>query len=169
MRLTNSFSLLMLIVLCSSNIATASAPDKDTREDLKGINYIGVIVMVPNDEIKQFGLTEDNLTALIELKLRQNGIKIRAKNQNSPDCAVLIFDMAIINEEELGGIIYSSNLEFYQNVKLVRNNKIVLGCTWNDSSLSFSPRSDFKDSAKSILDDHLNIFLNEFFKANPKN
>lgn len=67
---------LVAVTLVLANIAVAQALDVGSRESLKGISGVGIVVEDIGPEASADGLAQDAIRAAVELILRSKGIRV---------------------------------------------------------------------------------------------
>ncbi len=125
-------------------------------EVLEGINALDVLIESLNEEALELGLTENRLQTVTELRLRKEGIKI-----TGPQDPTLYVNVNVV------GKAYHISLEIKELLDLIRiKNSCLVVVTYNKGFTgTHGNKPEFIVSSLSIL---LDIFLNDYYKANPK-
>jgi hypothetical protein len=135
--------------------------NKYTRETLKGINKICVIVEHLKPEVEQAGLSRSQILKDVGLKLRLAGIKVLAyENSFKEECVGYIY----INLNTMKPIqdlyIYNIDYEFRQKVFLKQNQSLfVPATTWSTGRLGTGYIANIRESIKNRVDEFINAYL----------
>jgi hypothetical protein len=148
-----------------SIVPFAFAEDKEiTRLTLRGIKEVNVVIESIEPEIQSLGLTQAQVRADVEAKLREANIAI------SPDIergrpAVYLY-VQVIRPEKFNRLFYSISLSVLQNVVLERDPNVKTNTdTWVARMLGMSSGTDaIRSDIRSLLDQ----FIEEYRKANQK-
>lgn len=142
----------------------------DSRiKSLKEIDGFNILIEKLNPDIEQRGLlTEEQIKADIEPKLKLLGIKILTKEEKYSTIGfpTLYINVDCTQLEKTGEFIYNISIEVLQQVTVVCNRVIVHDAvTWNAGLFGIS--SDIGKIRKD-LKDGIDFFCNDYLKANPK-
>ncbi|MGB2809403.1 MAG: hypothetical protein WBC22_16800 [Sedimentisphaerales bacterium] len=142
------------------------------QQSLVGIDAMYVSVDELPKNAKEAGLTKRQIQTDIELKLRREGIKVVTSQEEwlklsgSPYLFVTIQSLKL---EELPVFAYSITVELKQGVFLMRNRNISnLATTWNEHRVGCAGEKVFVSSTRRYVSDFVDIFLNDYLAANPK-
>ena len=148
-----------------SIVSFASAEDKEiTRMTLRGIKEVNVVIESIEPEIQSLGLTQDQVKADVERKLREANIAV------SPDIErgrpALYLYVQVIRPEKLNRLFYSISLSVLQNVVLERDPNVKTNTdTWLVRMLGMSSGTEaIRSDIRSLLDQ----FIEDYRKANQK-
>jgi hypothetical protein len=152
-----------VVALCV--VPFAFAEDKEiTRLTLRGIKEVNVVIESIEPEIQSLGLTQAQVRADVEAKLREANIAV------SPDIergrpAVYLY-VQVIRPEKFNRLFYSISLSVLQNVVLERDPNVKTNTdTWLARMLGMSSGTDaIRSDIRSLLDQ----FIEEYRKANQK-
>ena len=141
------------------------AEDKEiTRLTLRGIKEVNVVIESIEPEIQNLGLTQAQVKADVEAKLREANIPV------SPDIergrpAVYLY-VQVIRPEKISRLFYSISLSLLQNVVLERDPNVKTNTdTWVARVLGMSSGIDaIRSDIRSLMDQ----FIEDFRKANQK-
>jgi hypothetical protein len=152
-------------VLFLSIVPFALAEDKEiTRMTLRGIKEVNVVIESIEPEIQSLGLTQDQVKADVEGKLREAKIAV------SPDIErgrpALYLYVQVIRPEKLNRLFYSISLSVLQNVVLERDPNVKTNTdTWVVRMLGMSSGTEaIRSDIRSLLDQ----FVEDYSKANQK-
>lgn len=168
----------MLAVICGSTLYTINGcADKEevgeynasTRIEAQyvgtGIDAMYVVVEDLTKDAIEAGLTRKQIQTDVELKLRQEGIRIRS----TPVDAFLCVNVNILKILDGSMLANSITVELKQVVFLMRNPKIlILATTWSKSMTGYAGETVFVSSMRQDVSDLVDIFLNDYLAANPK-
>ncbi len=152
-----------VIILCV--IPFAFAEDQEiTRLTLRGIKDVNVVIESIEPEIQNLGLTQAQVKADVETKLREANIAI------SPDIergrpAIYLY-VQVIRPEKINRLFYSISLSLLQNVILERDPNVKTNTdTWVARMLGMSSGIEaIRTDIRSLLDQ----FIEDYRKANQK-
>jgi len=134
----------------------------------KGLESIGVFISSLDDDAKKAGFTEEELKNSIELKLRQNGIKVSDTNDfDDSEPSFLYLRLNVMYIEKDAHYVYGIDLCFVQPVRLLRNDNVLIAKTWDQNYLGIELPSRIRNTVNSCLDDLLIEFLNTYHESNP--
>jgi len=151
-------SLFCLFILLASSISTAQElVPSDPAYALKGLKSLGVLVEGLKEKAIKIGLSEDRLRTIAELKLRREGIEVLEYGS---------FPQLYINVNVLSRA-FNITIKIQEWVQLRRDPSIeCFGVTWDDSVTG-----SYEGGAEYIVDtlnQALEVFLNDYYRANPK-
>jgi hypothetical protein len=149
------------LLLCV--IPFAYAEDKEiTRLTLKGIKEVNVIIEPIEPEIQSLGLTQAQVQADVEAKLRAADIAVMPDIQRGRPAVYLY--VQVMRPEKINRLFYSISLSLLQNVVLERNPEVKTNTdTWVARILGMSSGTEaIRADIRSLLDQ----FLDDFRKAN---
>ena len=146
-------------------IPLAFAEDKEiTRLTLRGIKEVNVVIESIEPEIQNLGLTQAQVKADVESKLRLANIAV------SPDIergrpAVYLY-VLVIRPEKISRLFYSISLSVLQNVVLERDPNVKTNTdTWVVRMLGMSSGIEaIRADIRSLMDQ----FIEDYRKANQK-
>jgi hypothetical protein len=136
-------------------------------ENLKGLGRITVLVEDFGNDTAKVGISEVELKAIVELRLRQSGVavdKIEDRKQQ-PYLYVAVHPMYL---EKTDHFIISTRVSLNEIVRLQRNDTTTIATTWNKGNLTIAPRNISTEHIKQSVDSLLTFFLNDYLAANPK-
>ena len=168
----------MLVVICGSALYTINGcADKEEVGDYNastrieaqyvgtGIDAMYVVVEDLTKDAIEAGLTRKQIQTDVELKLRQEGIRIRS----TPVDAFLYVNVNILKILDGSMLAHSIAVELKQGVSLKRNPKIlILATTWSKKMTGYAGERVFVSRMRQNVSDLIDIFLNDYLAANPK-
>jgi hypothetical protein len=146
-------------------IPFAFAEDKEiTRLTLRGIKEVNVVIESIEPEIQNLGLSQAQLQADVEAKLREANITV-SPNVERGRPAVYLY-VQVIRPEKISRLFYSISLSVLQNVILERDQEVKTNTdTWLVRMLGMSSGTEaIRSDIRSLLDQ----FVEDFRKANQK-
>jgi len=154
---------LAVVFLCV--IPFAFAEDKEiTRLTLRGIKEVNVVIESIEPEIQSMGLTQAQVRADVEAKLREANIAIAPDIERGRP-AVYLYVQAM-RPEKINRLFYSISLSLLQNVVLERDPNVKTNTdTWLVRVLGMSSGTEaIRADIRSLLDQ----FIEDYRKANVK-
>jgi|GEM_PF-4842754 len=154
------------LILAFSLMFTESLVFADESLSLKQIGPIAVLVEDLGDDGNKTGLTSEELKYFVELRLRQNGVKVRQLKDQTLESPFLYVNLNVMYMEEIHHFIYSAEISLRHRVKLLRNNTILSASTWDKATLAITRENNSKVKMKDSLDTLLTFFLNDYLASN---
>lgn len=157
-----SLAILAMLVI----IAGDAAMD---RPSLRGLPGVSVLVELPTPDALGQGMTIDKVRTIVELRLRKSGITVLENSTKQNGRPTLHVTLNAVKPEGHPILAYSIGIGFMQDVKLVRDEKIIapLATTWHVTYTGIAGVSVFPMSAKENLADLTDQFANAFLAMNP--
>ncbi len=151
--------------------------DEGSRETLRGIKGVRVVVESIEPEIEEAGLTRSQVQTDVELKLRTAGLNLLTPEERNKEIirasggAYLYVNPHILKLHKIPSYfqvdvyVFSIDLELYQAVYLMRNKKRAAALTWSTGVLGTN-----RDLGKirSEIKDRVDVFLDAWLSVNPK-
>jgi hypothetical protein len=135
-------------------------------ESLKGISAIQVIVQPLDPEAERDGLTQDQLQAGVEVRLRKAGIRVLSTREPRTPCLSLNVNTL---KDRSGLYTFSIHLEFMRGVPLDRHHSVVtLAPTWSVGDIDTVDERLLRESERSRVDDAVDQFINAYLEQNPR-
>ena len=144
-------------------IPFAFAEDKEiTRLTLRGIKEDNVVIETIEPEIEQLGLTQAQVQADVEAKLRGANIAVAPQIERGRPAIYLY--VQVIRPEKINRLFYSISLSLLQNVILERDTEVKTNTnTWLVRVLGMSSGTEaIRSDIRSLLDQ----FIDDYHKAN---
>jgi hypothetical protein len=134
---------------------------------LKGVSVVGVLVERVSAEAQRAGLTEDQLLQDVQLKLRQNGLKVVDNDQAGG--MKLYLNVSCYFLEQRRQFVYSILLGFNQPVVPERQpGTVVLALTWFNGAMGIIPEAELRTGIREKTADLVDSFVNAYLAENPK-
>jgi len=152
-----------VVFLCV--IPFAFAEDKEiTRLTLRGIKEVNVVIESIEPEIQNLGLTQAQVKADVEAKLREANITVAPDVQRGRPAVYLY--VQVIRPERIERLFYSVSLSLLQNVVLERDPNVKTNTdTWLVRMLGMSSGVEaIRSDIRSLLDQ----FIEDYRKVNQK-
>lgn len=157
--------IVLLFALTSSSMWAQSATTFDPADDLqttnlKGLSAVGVVVSELNPDLESTGLTEDQIKADTESRLRKSGIRIlngreRLNTAGQPYLHIVI-DTSCDN--------LTNSCTFYVGLRLVERTHLERDSTIRTYSSTWARESALMTVRRDHLGDDIRALLNEFFE-----
>jgi hypothetical protein len=144
-------NLLSIILMTASGFAIANP--------MKGIKEVGILIEDLDSSAKICNVTEDYLDAVTRLRLSNSPMKMVSMDK-LPDAYIYVQLTVLDNTTDC---IASLNISFN---KYIRSERAV-GNFWRRSELLFFRKSNFQNSVRNAIDNHITEFLGAWLKANP--
>jgi hypothetical protein len=184
MNIRNIFVSLMVVLILfsvatSSVLGSAVIDDDKTRESLKGLGGVYVVVDFGKytfKELEKFSLYEEQIKSDVELKLRLAGINVIPEGDianitGTPMLNIFIFGKIYDPEvnKRLDISVIFIGVELTQRTYLQRNPNIkVLATTWSTSVISFGQTGTMSNRVRNVVKDKIDTFINAYLSVNPK-
>jgi ribosomal protein S8 len=169
-----------ILVICANIIWATNKTDSltspqvtsiiiDERDTLKGLQGVYVLVENLKPEVEKYGLTRQQLQTDVELRLRQNGIRVLSKQEQFSTPGMPYLYVNVNTMPDINGLVpLGILLELKQNVFLARDTtKLCIASTWNGSTTG-SVGSKKIETIRDSVKDSVDIFINDYLAANPK-
>lgn len=166
----------VLLAICISVLWAADTDSPKTtfvtrNDTLKGLQ--GFYVMVENltPEEEKHGITSQQLQTDVELKLRQNGIRVLTEQKSFLTVGVpcLYVNLNLTIDEELQLVAYNISIDLHQMVLLERDlTKRCDASTWTKGITGFIGLDNIKNIRERVKDT-VNLFVSDYLAVNPKN
>lgn len=159
--------IVFLTIAVSAPFYSRAADDEYSRESLRGVTALRIVVEPPNWEGLDIGLSMEQLRTAIELKLRLAGIKVvDVKSRTVP---YLYLNVLTIGKAP-GVIAFTLRLSFGQTVILERNPKIksIPAETWSAALIATVGSNKATEEVKGDLTAIVDRFINAYHSVNPK-
>lgn len=141
--------------------------DAKSRESLKGIKGVLVIIEDVDPRIAKDGLTKNQIEADVELKLRLAGLKVYKvmTEKESPGLPWLYVAGEGFKDSPTGLYVFNIRVELWQDVYLQRNGERNDATTWSIGYFGVSPSID---KIRNLIKDKVDSFINAWLSVNPK-
>ena len=161
---------LMVVALVWGNMEVVQALDTGSRESLRGISGIGVIVEEISPDASADGLSQDAIRTAAELILRSKGIRVltnidRTRLGSAPYLYININTL----KEELGLYAYAVNVDLKQVVGLLSmKGAQAWGATWSASVVGAVGETNVRQIIADGVEPLVKDFAHDFLLANPR-
>jgi hypothetical protein len=161
---------LMVVVLVWGNMEVVQALDTGSRESLRGISGIGVIVEEISPDASADGLSQDAIRTAAELILRSKGIRVltnidRTRLGSVPYLYININTL----KEELGLYAYAVNVDLKQVVGLLSmKGAQAWGATWSASVVGAVGEANMRQIIADGVEPLVNDFARDYLSVNPR-
>jgi hypothetical protein len=165
-------SLFLSLLACVSPVALG-ADDSLSRETLRRIEGVRVLVEDVQPGVEGHGLTRQQVQTAVELRLRTAGIQVLTEREWATIPGNPYLSVHVTARQTPGGLsdlyTYAISVAFKQNAVLVRDSDITAmgAATWSvDESGSVG-----RDNLRPVLDavdDHIDKFIQAYRSVNPK-
>jgi len=143
------------------------------RRTLQGLKGVRVVVEDIEPDAERDGLTQRELQANVELRLRRAGIAALTEKQllEAPGMPVLYVKIDTRkgqSERTKGLYAYSVHVGLYQLVRLSRDNRIAAGAeTWYTAGVNVVESNHLR-TVREDATEKVDQFINAYLAANPK-
>ena len=161
---------LIVVVLLWGNIEVVQALDAGSRESLRGIAGVGVVVEDIGSDASADGLSQDAIRTAAELILRSKGIRVltnidRTRLGSAPYLYININTL----KEELGVYAYAVNVDLKQVVGLLSmKGAQAWGATWSASVVGAVEETTLRQIITDAVEPLVKDFANDFLLVNPR-
>jgi hypothetical protein len=163
----------MVVLLLAATAATAQGDNESSRETLRGLKEVEVLIESLTPEAEANGLDKSAIQTDVELTLRQAGIKVLtgAKALAAPGAPALYVRVSTFRRKtEPGFYSFSMEVRLEQSVRLERDPRMraLLAATWSSSGYIGTVGSANLKELRNSLKDEMNQFINAWLSVNPK-
>lgn len=161
---------LIVVALVWGNIEMVQALDVGSRESLRGIPGVGVVVEDVSPEAAADGLSQDAIRAAAELILRSKGIRVLTNVERTRlGSAPYLYINVNTLKEELGLYAYAVNVDLKQVVGLLSiKNAQAWGATWSASVVGAVGETTLSQIIADAVEPLVKDFANDFLLVNPR-
>jgi hypothetical protein len=157
---------LIVVALVLGNIEVVQALDTGSRESLRGLTGVGVVVEDVSPDASADGLSQDAIRAAVEQTLRSKGIRILTERTRSGSAPYLYVNINTL-KEELGLYAYAVNVDFKQVVGLLSaKGKQAWGATWSASVVGMVRQENLSQVIADGVEPLVKDFANDFLSVN---
>lgn len=159
-------AILGLVMFQTAGAAQAPVEVQTSRSKaLEGLAAVHVAVNI--DELARRAVPVQTMETVMELQLRQNGVRIASSTEAAP---LLMMDLEGFESRSGGLLVYTAEVRLEELVMLRRPNDrftSAVATVWQSSSYGTIGLNNVGD-LRQDLEDHFRAFLNDYLKANPK-
>ena len=160
--------IIILTLMMLNSLAFGQHDSKSSRQTLRGIHEIFVLVEPLKPEIDRDGVLTDQLQTETEYKLRLAGIKVCSLQQRTPLTAYIYINVNtnIVKVKDKYICAYCAHLELIQPTVLLRDPSISANAaTWlYGMTGGISELKDIRTATNDLVD----RFINAYLSVNPK-
>jgi hypothetical protein len=139
----------------------------DTRETLRGIKDILVVVKIAHQETQEYGLARDVIQKDVVSQLEQAGIEV-IPLKAFPTLNPYLFIEAKTSRSEHDLFVYSLLIAFKQIVYMPSNPDLsVDAITWSETTAGAAHEKELGKAILSSIKDSVDIFINDYLAVNP--
>jgi len=161
---------LIVVALVLGNMEVVQALDAGSRESLREISGVAVVVEDIGSDASADGLSQDAIRAAAELILRSKGIRVftnveRTRLGSAPYLYINVNTL----KEELGLYAYAVNVDLKQVVGLLsKKGAQAWGATWSASVVGAVGGANLQQIIADGVEPLVKDFSNDFLLANPR-
>ena len=161
------------LAIVSLVLFSAEVPAQDVvsgRAGLQGLKQVGVVIDLSEGAINA-GLTFNQVTNDVELRLRRNGITVNGSGDSFLYVGINVVALDFGVGGRSVGFAANTEVEFREPVVFKRDpNKMTRGATWTTpSSMAISPnRNALVQGVRHEVRDMVDRFSNDYLTANPR-
>jgi len=174
MKIKKLWIVVTVLAIC---ISVLWATNKyDPRDALKGLQGVRVLVEILEPEVEKSGLTTQQLQTDVELRLRQNGIRVLSEQEqlSTPGMPYLYVNVNIMIRKDIPLVqlaVYVISVKLKQNVFLARDTtKLCIASTWDSkgSNVGSVGLDKIETTIRKNIKDNVDEFINDYLAVNPK-
>jgi hypothetical protein len=157
-------TLVVLILFCGNGYPI---DDEHSRDSLRGLTGITLVVEPPTKQVEQDGLSIPFIRASAEVKLRGGGIPVFSIEETPKWLtAPLLYINANVVKLGIGDYVYNVLVEFRQEATLVRSPSVKCpAATWSVACVGRT--ADLRDILKTVQEG-VAKFTTAYLSVNPK-
>ena len=161
---------LVVTALVWGNMEVVQALDAGSRDSLRGISRVGVVVEDISPEASANGLSQDAIRTAAELILRSKGIRVLTNVERTRlGSAPYLYINVNTLKEELGLYAYAVNVDLKQVVGLLSiKSAQAWGSTWSASVVGAVGEENLRQIIADGVEPLVKDFANDFLLANPR-
>lgn len=159
---------LFIGILVWGNIGVVNALDSGSRESLRGIFGLGLVIEEVSPDASTDGLSQEAIRATVEQALRAKGIRLLTERTRSGSAPYLYINVNTL-KEELGLYAYTVTVDLKQLVGLLSmKSKKTWGTTWSASVLGMVRQENVNQIIADGVEPLVKDFVDDFLAANPR-
>ena len=159
---------LLVIVLVWGAIGVAHALDSGSRESLRGMFGLGLVIEEVSPDASSDGLSQEAIRSAVEQALRSKGIRLLTERTRSGSSPYLYVSVNTL-KEELGLYAYSVTVDLKQFVGLLSmKNKKTWGTTWSTSVIGMVRQENVSQIIADAVEPLIKDFVDDFLAVNPR-
>lgn len=158
---------LIVVALIWGNMEVAQALDAGSRESLRGISGVGVVVEGISLEASADSLSQDAIRTAAELILRSKGIRVLTNIERTS--APYLYINVNLLKEELGLYAYAVNVDLKQVVGLLSmKGAQAWAATWAASVVGMVGEANLRQIIADGVEPLVKEFANDFLLINQR-
>jgi hypothetical protein len=159
---------LLVLVLVLVNSGVVNALDSGSRESLRGMFGLGLVIEDVSPDAAADGLSQETLRTTIEQALRSKGIRLLTERTRSGSSPYLYVNVNTL-KEELGLYAYTVTVDLKQLVGLLSiKNKKTWGTTWSASVIGMVRQENVNQIIADAVEPLIKDFTDDFLAVNPR-
>jgi hypothetical protein len=159
---------LIVVALVWENMEAVHALDTGSRESLRGLIGLGVVVEDISPDASADGLSQDAIRTAVEQTLRSKGIRVLTERTHSGLTPYLYVNINTL-KEELGLYAYAVNVDLKQVVGLLSTKgKQAWGATWSASVVGMVRQENLGQVIADGVEPLVKDFVGDFLSVNPR-
>ncbi|MBH0207964.1 MAG: hypothetical protein HP495_05510 [Nitrospira sp.] len=159
---------LFIVVFVWGNIGIANALDSGSRDSLRGMCGLGLVIEEVSPDVSAHGLSQEAIRSAVEQALRTKGIRLLTERTRSGSSPYLYVSVNTL-KEELGLYAYSVTVDLKQFVGLLSmKNKKTWGTTWSTSVIGMVRQENVSQIIADAVEPLIKDFVDDFLAANPR-
>ncbi|MDH4153287.1 MAG: DUF4136 domain-containing protein [Nitrospira sp.] len=159
---------LLVVILVWGNSGVVNALDSGSRESLRGLFGLGLVIEDVSPDASADGLSQETLRSTIEQALRSKGIRLLTERTRSGSSPYLYVNVNTL-KEELGLYAYTVTVDLKQLVGLLSiKNKKTWGTTWSASVIGMVRQENVNQIIADAVEPLIKDFVDDFLAANPR-
>ena len=159
---------LLIGILVWGNIGVVNALDSGSRESLRGMFGLGLVIEEVSPDASADGLSQEAIRTTVEQALRSKGIRLLTERTRSGSSPYLYINVNTL-KEELGLYAYTVTVDLKQFVGLLSmKNKKTWGTTWSASVIGMVRQENVNQIITDAVEPLAKDFIDDFLAVNPR-
>ncbi len=159
---------LLIGILVWGNIGVVNALDSGSRESLRGMFGLGLVIEEVSPDASADGLSQEAIRTTVEQALRSKGIRLLTERTRSGSSPYLYINVNTL-KEELGLYAYTVTVDLKQLVGLLSmKNKKTWGTTWSASVIGMVRQENVSQIITDAVEPLAKDFIDDFIAVNPR-
>jgi hypothetical protein len=159
---------LLIGILVWGNIGVVNALDSGSRESLRGMFGLGLVIEEVGPDASADGLSQEAIRTTVEQALRSKGIRLLTERTRSGSSPYLYINVNTL-KEELGLYAYTVTVDLKQLVGLLSmKNKKTWGTTWSASVIGMVRQENVNQIITDAVEPLAKDFIDDFIAVNPR-
>ena len=159
---------LLIGILVWGNIGVVNALDSGSRESLRGMFGLGLVIEEVSPDASADGLSQEAIRTTVEQALRSKGIRLLTERTRSGSSPYLYINVNTL-KKELGLYAYTVTVDLKQLVGLLSmKNKKTWGTTWSASVIGMVRQENVNQIITDAVEPLAKDFIDDFIAVNPR-